>query len=168
MMSRIQKSLAEIESHLQALVERSKPQLSEGSEEPEGTGAAANLADTAALELPPEPPGDAPPKDAFLIVDGIETFPLSGTVVNLGRKPDNDLVLDDVRVSRTHAQLRAVRGRYVVFDLGSTGGTFVNSQRIAQSATLFPGDVISLAGVTLIFGQDSPTSRETTREIITQ
>jgi pSer/pThr/pTyr-binding forkhead associated (FHA) protein len=71
---------------------------------------------------------------------------------------ENQLVIDDPRVSRTHAQLRAIKGRYVVFDLNSTGGTFVNGQRTSQSA-LYPGDVISLAGVTLVFGQDNPPPR---------
>jgi pSer/pThr/pTyr-binding forkhead associated (FHA) protein len=52
-----------------------------------------------------------------------------------------------------HAQLRAIRGRYVIFDLGSSGGTFINGVRLGQS-TLAPGDVISLAGVNLVFGQD--------------
>jgi pSer/pThr/pTyr-binding forkhead associated (FHA) protein len=42
----------------------------------------------------------------------------------------------------------------VIFDLDSTGGTFVNRVQVNQS-TLFPGDVISLAGVELIYGQDA-------------
>lgn len=59
------------------------------------------------------------------------------------------------RVSRTHAQLRAVHGHYVLFDLNSTGGTYVNGQRISQHA-LKAGDVISLSGVPLIYGEDTP------------
>ncbi len=51
-------------------------------------------------------------------------------------------------------ELRAIRGRYVLFDLNSTGGTFVNGQRITQF-TLRPGDVISLAGVTIIYGEET-------------
>jgi pSer/pThr/pTyr-binding forkhead associated (FHA) protein len=68
------------------------------------------------------------------------------------------LVIDDPRVSRNHAQLRAIKGRFVLFDLNSTGGTFVNGQRTSQTV-LYPGDVISLAGVALIFGQDNPPPR---------
>jgi pSer/pThr/pTyr-binding forkhead associated (FHA) protein len=45
----------------------------------------------------------------------------------------------------------------VLFDLNSNGGTFVNGQRTNQSV-LHPGDVISLAGVSLIFGQDLTAS----------
>jgi len=95
------------------------------------------------------------PENAFLIVDGVKEFGLQNAVVNIGRRLDNHLVIDDPRVSRHHAQLRAIRGRYVLFDLNSSGGTFINGQRTTQSV-LYPGDVISLAGVSLIFGQDIP------------
>jgi hypothetical protein len=98
------------------------------------------------------------PENAFLIVEGVKIIPLTLPVVNIGRRLDNQLIIDDPRVSRNHAQLRAIKGRYVVFDLNSTGGTFVNGQRASQSV-LYPGDVISLAGVALIFGQDNPPPR---------
>ncbi|MFH1184206.1 MAG: FhaA domain-containing protein [Chloroflexota bacterium] len=95
------------------------------------------------------------PENAFLIVDGVKEFPLTRAVVNIGRRLDNELVVDDPRVSRHHAQLRAIKSRYVVFDLNSSGGTFINGQRTSQTV-LYPGDVISLAGVSLIYGQDVP------------
>ncbi len=98
--------------------------------------------------------------DAYLIVDGGKVFPLDKPVLNIGRGPANDLILDDLKVSRSHAQMRLVSGHYVIFDLNSTGGTFVNDQRVSQSA-LFPGDVISLAGIPLIFGQEPARSGET-------
>jgi pSer/pThr/pTyr-binding forkhead associated (FHA) protein len=98
------------------------------------------------------------PENAFLIIDGRKVFPLNGLVINIGRRLENHLAIDDPRVSRTHAQLRAIKGRYVVFDLNSTGGTYINGQRTNQSI-LYPGDVISLAGVSLIFGQDNPPPR---------
>jgi pSer/pThr/pTyr-binding forkhead associated (FHA) protein len=98
------------------------------------------------------------PENAFLIVEGVKVHPLSESVVNIGRRLENQLVIDDPRVSRNHAQLRAIKGRFVLFDLNSTGGTFVNGQRTSQTV-LYPGDVISLAGVALIFGQDNPPPR---------
>ena len=101
---------------------------------------------------------DAMPENAFLIIEGVKVFPLKQPVVNIGRRLDNQLVIDDPRVSRNHSQLRAIKGRYVLFDLNSTGGSFVNGQRTSQSV-LYPGDVISLAGVALIFGQDNPPPR---------
>jgi pSer/pThr/pTyr-binding forkhead associated (FHA) protein len=90
-----------------------------------------------------------------LIVDGIKEFRLNQSRISIGRQLDNDLVVDDPRVSRHHAQLRAIKGRYVLFDLNSSGGSFINGQRASQSI-LYPGDVLSLAGVSLIFGQDNP------------
>lgn len=100
------------------------------------------------------------PENSYLIVDGTHIFQLTEPVINIGRRPDNQLVIDDGRVSRLHAQLRAIRGYYVIFDLDATGGTFVNGNRIHQ-CTLSPGDVISLAGVPLIFGQDEYELGET-------
>src|SRR6266545_826188 len=102
--------------------------------------------------------GDNIPENAFLIIEGVKVHPLTETVVNIGRRLENQLVIDDPRVSRNHAQLRAIKGRFVLFDLNSTGGTFVNGQRTSQTV-LYPGDVISLAGVALIFGQDNPPPR---------
>jgi hypothetical protein len=104
---------------------------------------------------------DSVPANAFLIVDGSTQYPLSQAVVNVGRRLDNSLVIEDPRVSRHHAQLRAIDGRYVLFDLNSSGGSFVNGQRTSQSV-LRPGDVISLAGVTLIYAQDSSPMEQRT------
>jgi len=95
------------------------------------------------------------PENAFIIIEGVKVYPLHASVINIGRRMDNQLVIDDPRISRNHAQLRAIKGRFVLFDLNSTGGTFVNGQRASQTV-LYPGDVISLAGVALIFGQDNP------------
>jgi len=104
-------------------------------------------------------PSEKLPENCFLIVEGVKIFPLVLSVVNIGRRMDNQLVIDDPRVSRNHAQIRSIKGRYVVFDLNSTGGTFVNGQRTSQSV-LYPGDVISLAGLALIFGQDNPPAHQ--------
>jgi hypothetical protein len=92
------------------------------------------------------------PKYAFLIVNGAEVFPLTKEIIRIGRKEDNDLTLRDKRVSRYHAQLQAKRGRYLLVDLNSKGGTSVNGKKIKKYA-LRPGDVISLAGVPLIYGE---------------
>lgn len=101
------------------------------------------------------------PPNAFLIVNGNQNYPIRQAVVNIGRRLDNHIILNDPRVSRSHAQLRAVHGIYYLFDLNATGGTYVNGQRISQVA-LKPGDVISLAGVPLIYGQDLPSPAEDT------
>jgi hypothetical protein len=119
------------------------------------------LADTKANPMETyNPPNDSNkiPENAFLIIGGVKVYSLSQPVINIGRRLDNQLVIDDPRVSRNHAQLRVIKGRFVVFDLNSTGGTFVNGQRTNQ-CVLYPGDVISLAGVPLIFGQENPPLR---------
>jgi len=110
------------------------------------------------IESQGEPPIDTIPPNAFLILGGTKIIPLNRTVINIGRRLDNQVIIDDPRVSRTHAQLRVAKGRFALFDLNSTGGTFVNGQS-TNMCILYPGDVISLAGVTLIFGQDLPTGR---------
>jgi hypothetical protein len=122
---------------------------------------------TAALHLSDDGDGASlvqAPVNAFLIVNGSEYIPLAQSVTNLGRMNSNHIVLEDLRVSRSHAQIRSVRGRWVLFDLNSTGGTFVNGLRISQY-TLSPGDVISLAGVQVIYAEENPlgdTGGETT------
>lgn len=102
------------------------------------------------------PATDPRPVNAFVIINGSRLYPLRLPVINIGRRADNHLIIDDPRVSRQHAQLRATRGRYIIFDLNSTGGTFVNGQRINQQS-LHPGDVVSLAGVAMIYGEDTPS-----------
>jgi hypothetical protein len=113
------------------------------------------IAETQATPLD-QPDTEPPPSNAFLIQQGTKVIPLDKSLINIGRRLDNHIVIDDPRVSRNHAQIRVIKGRFVIFDLKSTGGTYVNGQRTSQ-IILYPGDVISLAGVTLVFGQDIPT-----------
>jgi hypothetical protein len=115
---------------------------------------------SALMETPPEPT-DEPPPGAFLVVDGKRHFPLAAQVISIGRRLDNHLVLDNPHVSRTHAQLRSHRGKFVLVDLNSTGGTRVNGTVIRQH-TLKPGDVISIAGIELIYGEDPSGPPEST------
>ncbi len=123
-----------------------------------------DLGSTAALILPGEKiPAEDAASRAYVIINGSQFFPLDQPVINLGRRSDNHLVIEDLRVSRTHAQIRRVKNQTILFDLDSTGGTFVNGVRVTQT-TLLPGDVISLAGFTLIYGEDA---RETDARSIT-
>ena len=119
--------------------------------------AESNLAaDTSATQgltpLAPTPGLSAVPISAFLILNGKRTIPLDRPVMNLGRRADNYIILDDLSVSRTHAQLRLRFGRYVLYDLGSHSGTYVNGQRI-QECVLQPGDILSLGEAQLIYGE---------------
>jgi hypothetical protein len=108
------------------------------------------------------PNGNMP--KAFLIINGFTTFPLTEPVVNIGRDPSNQVYLDDLRVSRKHAQLRLSQERFVIFDLDSLGGTFVNGVAVS-SRVLNPGDVILLAGVPLVYGQEEIAQVGYTQEL---
>ncbi|MBN1314015.1 MAG: DUF3662 domain-containing protein [Anaerolineales bacterium] len=99
-----------------------------------------------------------PDDNTYLIVDGNRFVQLSKPVYTLGRRLDCDIVLSDSRVSRRHAQLRWRFGRYMLFDLGSTGGTSINGKPITE-AVLEPGDVFSLGGVEIIYGRDAPDGK---------
>jgi pSer/pThr/pTyr-binding forkhead associated (FHA) protein len=120
--------------------------------------------ETSTLEpLPAISSGEQPPP-AFLIVDGTRVFPLSGKTVRIGQSEENDLIIDHPLVSPMHAQLRLVNGQYMIFDLNSAGGTFVNGTRVIQ-CLLSAGDVISLGGLPLVFGIDHSLNLDNTQEL---
>jgi hypothetical protein len=108
---------------------------------------------TEEIEATPEEVVEVPPPNAFLVIEGRLHFPLTKSVVTIGRLMDNDLVLDDPHVSRRHAQLRARNNNFVLVDLRSTAGTRVNG-RLIRKHILNPGDVISIARIELIYGED--------------
>lgn len=98
---------------------------------------------------------DKTPRQAFLIVDGQRAVSLERPVTSIGRKSDNHIVIKNEHVSRYHAQIRNIKGSYVVMDLESTVGTSVNGKKVKQ-AFLREGDVISVGGIPLIFGIGTP------------
>jgi hypothetical protein len=96
---------------------------------------------------------------------GGRTFRLGEPVVRLGRALSNDVILEDRRVSRRHAQLRWRAGNYQLSDMGSRGGTTVNGRPVRQGEE-FPltgGEVISLAGVSLTVQKESEQPTEDAR-----
>lgn len=120
-------------------------------------------AGNAAMLLPPAQPS-APkaesesqtiPRNAYLVLQGTRVIPLNRSLIKIGRQLNNHIILEDPRVSRSHAEIKLINDRFVIFDMHSTGGTFVNGQSTSQSV-LYPGDVISLAGVVFIFSQEMP------------
>ncbi|MEM7111572.1 MAG: FhaA domain-containing protein [Chloroflexota bacterium] len=94
--------------------------------------------------------------DPFLIVDGRRHVALDKPIIQIGRRMENDLVLDSATVSRSHAQLRWRLGHFVLYDLSNRGRTAVNHQPITEHV-LKPGDVITLSDVTLIYGEGRDT-----------
>jgi pSer/pThr/pTyr-binding forkhead associated (FHA) protein len=76
-------------------------------------------------------------------------FPLHQVVTSAGRDPRSDIFLDDVTVSRRHAEFRSERGEMRIVDLGSLNGTYVNGQPI-ESAVLTNGDQIQMGKFRLV------------------
>ncbi len=85
--------------------------------------------------------------------EGQHTFPLDTNLITIGRSLSNDLIVEDHRVSRQHAQLRYRSRRYFVGDTGSTNGTYINGTAVTTEQPLRDGDVISLGGLELTFQQ---------------
>ena len=79
-----------------------------------------------------------------------ESFPLEGDRLTIGRRPDSDIFLDDVTVSRDHAILVRRGGDYYLDDCGSLNGTYVNRSRI-ESHKLTDGDELQIGKYKLAF-----------------
>ena len=79
-----------------------------------------------------------------------ESFAPAGPRTLIGRSPDCDVFLDDVTVSRRHAELLSENGRFTIRDLGSLNGTFVNRHRI-ESAVLEDDDEVQIGKYRLTF-----------------
>lgn len=84
------------------------------------------------------------------------TFALGATPLVLGRNPDCTVVLDSARASRRHAEIRPDAGGFVIADLGSANGTFVNGQRLAAPHRLRGGDVVQIGDETFRFDDPQP------------
>jgi ABC transport system ATP-binding/permease protein len=120
---------------------------------------APSNAPTNAPPASPAPGGSLPfsgwgDVDPHASLPGVDREPTSriqlptARVVKIGRRPDNDIVVHDLGVSKAHAELKmSPTGRYQIFDLGSHNGTFVNGQRVNQ-AELTEDDIVSIGHAT--------------------
>ncbi|HXD11198.1 MAG TPA: FHA domain-containing protein [Anaerolineales bacterium] len=80
------------------------------------------------------------------------SFILEGDQLTIGRDAANEIVINDAEISRRHARLTFQGGKYVLEDLGSTNGTFVNGQRLAGPRVLKAGEVVSFGEqIVLVF-----------------
>jgi hypothetical protein len=87
-----------------------------------------------------------------------KVFDLTEDNLSIGREPSNDISINDAEVSRKHARLFMQGGHYVIEDLGSTNGTFVNGQRLMGPHILKPGEIIS-------FGEQISATYEAVSEV---
>jgi pSer/pThr/pTyr-binding forkhead associated (FHA) protein len=105
------------------------------------------LADQEAIE-------GLPPGAGLLVVrrgpNAGSRFLLDADVTTAGRHPESDIFLDDVTVSRRHAEFRKTPDGYSVRDVGSLNGSYVNRERIDEIA-LHPGDEVQIGKFRLVF-----------------
>jgi hypothetical protein len=123
--------------------------------------------DHTTITFHPVSPGDPVEDDVAVVVEGIPAdtamlvvqrgskagsrFALDKDVVTAGRHPDSDIFLDDITVSRRHAELRRVTGgTWLACDTGSLNGTYLNRQRI-DTAILSSGDELQIGKFKLVF-----------------
>ena len=87
-----------------------------------------------------------------MIIDGNEHVSLNASMITIGRRIDNDIILDSPTVSRKHAQIRWRYSHFIIYDLGSRAGIVINDQKVRE-CVLQPGDVIKISNKTLIYGE---------------
>ena len=109
--------------------------------------------------------GEGPaPGSALLVVtrgpDAGARLRLDKTIITAGRHPGSDIFLDDVTVSRRHAEFRVTENNDVqIVDVGSLNGTYVNRAAV-DSATLIDGDEVQLGKFRLTFLSGGPPTAE--------
>lgn len=119
---------------------------------------------------PEEPPGPAtqkiaePPVVATLTADDGTMHPLLEEEATIGRTPANNIALPDASVSAKHARVvRTVEG-FVIEDVGSRNGTFVNSEKLSEKRLLADGDLVRLGKIILTFNLASDVKRHQSTE----
>lgn len=90
--------------------------------------------------------------------------PLGSGVLTIGRSPNNGLFVNNVTVSRHHAEIRLDGQSYSVVDLESTGGTFINERRIRSHIPypLCSGDIVRVGELTFMYEEQKPLLKKDT------
>src|SRR5574341_2359651 len=110
----------------------------------------------------------AGPRPELLVTFGgktLERHPMVVDMVTIGRAPGNDIRIDNLGVSRQHAALKFQDGRYLLEDLGSSNGTFVNGERVAGPRELADGDQITIVKHTILFQLPKAQATTTTSPV---
>jgi hypothetical protein len=120
----------------------------------EGALEAAEGAGGPSLPTHEAPVEAVPPGSALLVVkrgpNAGSRFLLDAEVTTAGRHPESDIFLDDVTVSRRHAEFAREGSTFVVRDVGSLNGTYLNRERI-DAAALAGGDEVQIGKYRLVF-----------------
>lgn len=98
--------------------------------------------------------GQGRPSASLVVRQGTQagmSFPVSGNQVVIGREEGLEVVLQDPESSRRHSRISWQGGSFVVEDMGSTNGTFVNGVQITSPQILNPGDSIGIGQTILVF-----------------
>jgi adenylate cyclase len=103
-------------------------------------------------------------REPYLVIcrtDGDETIPLPGANSwKLGRGRESSIVLDDELVSRSHAMIQRMEsGEFMLIDMGSRNGSFVNEARVSTPTSLRDGDRLTLGNAKMVFYNPLETSR---------
>lgn len=102
----------------------------------------------------PFPSDELEPGQALLLVkhgpNAGSTFLIEGDVTRAGRNPESDVFLDDVTVSRKHAEIRREADGFFIYDLGSLNGTYVNRERV-DATKLASHDEVQIGKFKLVF-----------------
>ena len=88
-------------------------------------------------------------KSAYLIINA-QIYPITKKSTKIGRQLDNDLVIQDVLVSRYHAEILFEDNTYFIKDINSTAGTILNNEKILR-APLYSNDLILIANTPIMF-----------------
>ena len=146
---------------------KASPASDPGTESPQPRGAAQRLSDTMhGIPVPPAAPDpelqrrntppspEAAPLASFLFRTGEmkgRRLPIKVPVVNIGRGDYNDVVIADPSVSTMHAKLQRREAIWILTDLGSTNGTFVEGERLTGEMPLSPGTTLKFGDVSALF-----------------
>jgi pSer/pThr/pTyr-binding forkhead associated (FHA) protein len=88
-----------------------------------------------------------------------KVFPLDAQEISIGRETTNTIVINDAQVSRRHARMELRGSTYVIQDLGSTNGTFVNGIRISGMQVLTPGDLVTFGeGIAMAYESNTDSN----------
>lgn len=93
---------------------------------------------------------------AWLVEDGGGIYQLNEGHTSIGRSSENDIRLADQTTSRLHAKIEEIGGQYLLFDLGSATGTYLNGQRVRHPEPLKPFDTVTFGTATKMVFTTTP------------